>query len=193
MFFIGSRNESLGAIFDLHNLGCCMFSSRIWALDIFPIIRNPRWALSQTDGSFLSVKSMILDLLCISSSRGQWFLFFLEFENSIFVMFLWLGSSPTISVAFPQCSPSWKTVFVFPSDFEERPHPLECCWWIRFWPHYGQNILGIWPSVSGLFLPFVEINSVVEVFSSTQKWCILFCMQLVFGLCRSGKESAWKT
>ena len=101
-----SHRESLGAVFDLHDLGCCMFSSRFWALDIFPHHQKSKLgSLSQSDGS----------LLCVNFDFGfamyfflTWtvVLHFLESENFVFVMFLWLGSSPTISVAFPQCLPS---------------------------------------------------------------------------------------
>ena len=136
------------------------------------------------------MKSTILDLLCISSSRGQSVFILLEFENFIFVMFLWLGSSPTISVAFPQCLPCCKLFLCCPTILKRDNIVLSVVDEFIFGHIREKNIPGIQLAVSGLFLPSAEINSMAELFSSTQKWCILLCMQLVFGLCRSGKEFA---
>ena len=82
--------------------------------------------LPQAAGKLLGVKSTILDLLCISSSRGQSFFILLESENFVCDA-LMVGFFPNVLCCIFPMFTKLKIVFVLPNDFEERPHPLECC------------------------------------------------------------------
>ena len=167
--------------------------SRFGLLGIFLIIIHPCWGYLKMLGICWVWNSRLWICCVYFSLTWAVVLHFLEAENFIFVILLWLGFFPNDFCCISPMFSKLKIVFVFPDDLEERPHPLGCCCWFHFWPLEGQNVPWIWFTVSGLFLPSLAINFVAELFSSTQKWCILLCMQFVFGLCRSGKESAWQT
>ena len=122
-FFICSRRESLGAVFDLHYLGCCMFSSRIWALDDFSVIKNPQWALSLKrmevswvwNPRFWICYVFLPHVDSRSSFSGAW-----EFR---LVMFLWLGFFPNVFCCIPHCLSRWKSFLCCPAILR-RDHIL---------------------------------------------------------------------
>ena len=59
-------------------------------------------------------------------SCGKSFFIFLEAENFIFVMFLWLGLFPNDFCCISPMFSKLKIIFVFPSNLEERPNPIGC-------------------------------------------------------------------
>ena len=143
------------------------FSFTIGHLGISIIIIHHRWGSLK----WLGTRSSHLLILL---SRGF-----------VFGDDMWLGSFPQCSVAFPQCLSSWKS-------FLCSQH-CNCGVWNSFLATLGPKRPRDMICYSGLFLLSLATNFLVELFSSAQKWCVLLCMQLVFRLCRSGNESAWKT
>ena len=112
-----SRREILGTVFDLHDLGCCMFSSWIWALDVFPHFQKSTFGSLSNGWKFPKCEIHDFGLLCISSSGGQSFFIFW----SLRISFLW-------------CSCGWvlpqRFLLHFPNVYQDENH---FCVAQRFW------------------------------------------------------------
>ena len=100
-------------------------------LGIFIIIIHPRWGSLKRLG-ICWVWNPWFWICCVflphvgscSSFSGGW-----EFH---FCDVLMVGFFPNDFCCISPMFTKLKIVFVLSSDFEERPHPLECCWWIHF-------------------------------------------------------------
>ena len=87
------------------------------------IIFHPRWGSLKRLGICWVWNSWFWICCVYFSLTWAVVLHFLEAKNFVFVMFLWLGSSPTFSVAFSQCLPSWKSFLCCPTSLR-RDHIL---------------------------------------------------------------------
>ena len=153
-----------------------------WAPGIFHLHHSPTLGFSQAAGNSLCYK-FIFELLWVCFSLTWVVISSLPWAvDSFLVMICGWVPFPNVLLHFPNVCQAENHFCVL--------NTVIVVYGIRFFSTLGPK--RPWDTIfySGLFLLSLETSFVDELFSSTQKWCILTCMQLFFGLCRSGNESS---